>query len=229
MLRSEPRALAGQLAQPFGMDALGNGGLEAHLAQAGELFDDARQRAVAWRPGRLARPGQHTGGRALLVVKQDIQGVHLRRGQGLGELVGDVPLGHDQHRGDKPLQDGRAGDDDPAPAQLVHQRRGDGGGTRCGERDGQQPSEHVPAVSGSEHAEAELLAQSVKLLPPGLGPGGVGGQGGWVHMQLVGNEAQGGVGNGLAGPQQPAGIPEGAKLQGVAELVGGAAAPVHRG
>ena len=66
--------------------------------------------------------------------------------------------------------------DDAASAQLVHQRRGDRRGARCGERYWQQPGQQLAAVSWREHAEAERLAQPVELLAPGLRPGGVGGE-----------------------------------------------------
>jgi len=79
------------------------------------------------------------------------------------------------------------------------------------------------------HAEAERLAQVVKLLLAGLPSGGIGGERVSADMDLLGNEAQRRFWNGLAGPQQPAGVAERAKLQGVAELVVSAAAPVHCG
>ena len=140
-----------------------------------------------------------------------------------------MALGHDQDRGDQALHDTRAGGDDPAPAQLVHQRRGDRQGVRGGQRHRQQPGQHVAAMSWRIHAKAERLTQVVELLLPGLPPGGVGGQCVGADVDLLGDEAQRRFGDGLAGPQQPAGVAEGAKLQGVAELVGGTTATVHRG
>ena len=79
------------------------------------------------------------------------------------------------------------------------------------------------------HPEAECFAQVVELLLPCLPPGGVGGDGVGADLNLLSDEAQCRLGDGLAGPQRPAGIAEGAELQGVAELVGSAAAPVHGG
>jgi hypothetical protein len=116
-------------------------------------------------------------------------------------LVGDMPLGHDQDRGDQAFHDGWARSGDPAPAQFVHQRRGDRGGVRCGERDWQQPRQQIAAVAWAEHPEAELLAQGVELLAPGLSPRGVRGQGAGLDTQLLGHEAQGLLRECLAGPQ----------------------------
>ncbi len=140
-----------------------------------------------------------------------------------------MALGHDQDGGDQSLDDARAGGDDPAPAQLVHQRRGDRQGVRGGQRHRQQPGQHLAPASRRIHAEAEHFAQVVELLLPGLPPGGIGGKRVRADMDLLGDEAQRRVGDGLAGTQQPAGVAEGAKLQGVTELVGGTAAPVHCG
>ena len=211
------------------MHALGAGGIEADGAQAGQLLHYAGKGLVAGRTRWLPRPAQHAQGRALLGREHRIQRLRLSGGQVAGELARDVALGHDQGRGDQALHDTRAGSDDPAPAQLVHQRRGDRQGVCGGQRHRQQPGQHVAAVSRRVHAEAERLAQVVELFLPRLPPGGVGGERVGADMDLLGDEAQRWFGDGLAGPQQPAGVAEGAKLQGVAELVGGAAAPVHRG
>jgi putative transposase len=79
--------------------------------------------------------------------------------------------------GDQALQHARAGRDDPAPAQLVQQRRGNRRRVSGGERHRQQPGQQLAPVPRSEHTEVERLAQRVKLLAPGLEPRGVGGQG----------------------------------------------------
>ena len=79
--------------------------------------------------------------------------------------------------------------DDAASAQLVHQRRGDRRGARCGERYWQQPGQQLAAVSWREHAEAERLAQPVELLAPGLRPGGVGGERVGADADLLADEA----------------------------------------
>ena len=75
-----------------------------------------------------------------------------------------MALGRDQGGRNEALETCRAGHDEPASAQLVHQRRGDRRGARCGERDWQQPGQQLAAVPGREHAEAERLAQPVELL-----------------------------------------------------------------
>lgn len=229
MLGGVAAALAGQLAQPLRMHALGAGGIEANGAQAGQLFHDAGEGLVAGRSRRLPRPTQHAQGRALLGHEQHVQRLGLGGGQVAGELARDVALGYDQDCRDQALDHARARSDDPAPAQLVHQRRGDRQRVRGGQRHRQQPSQHVAAVSRGIHAEAERLAQVVELLLPGLPPGGVGGQRVGADVDLFGDETQRRFGDGLSGPQQPAGVAEGAKLQGVAKLVVSAAAPVHRG
>ena len=150
-------------------------------------------------------------------------------GQAAGELARDVALGDDQNRGDQALDHARAWSDDPAPAQLVHQRRGDRQGVRGRQRHGQQPGQHVAAVPRRIHAEAERFTQVVELLLPGLPPARISAKNIGADVNLLSDEAQRRLGNGLAGPQQPAGIAERAKLQGIAELVRGAAAPVHGG
>ena len=140
-----------------------------------------------------------------------------------------MPLGQHQRGGNEALERARAGRDDAASAELVHQRRGDCKGARCGERDWQQPSQQLAAVSRCEHAEAEGLAQPIELLAPGLRPGGVGGERGGADADLLGDEAQCRIRDDLAGPQQPTGIAERAELQRIAELVVLAAAPLHGG
>ncbi len=222
-------ALAGQLSQPLGMDTLGAGGTEADGAQAGQLLHNARKGLVAGRARRLPRPGQHAERRPLPGRKQRVQRAGLDGGQVAGELARDVALGHDQSRGDQPLDDARARSDDPAPAQLVHQRRGDRQGACGGQRHRQQPGQHLAPASRRIHAEAEHPAQVVELLLAGLTTDGIGGERVGADVDLLGNEAQGCVRDDVAGTQQPAGIAESAELEGVAELVGGAAAAIHRG
>lgn len=119
--------------------------------------------------------------------------------------------------------------DDPAPTQFVHQRRGDSQGVRGRQRHRQQPGQHLAPASRRIHAQAEHPAQVVELLLPGLPPGGIGGERISADMDLLGDEAQRLVGDGLAGTQQSARVTERAELKGVAELVGGAAAPAHNG
>ena len=83
-------------------------------------------------------------------------------------------------------------------------------------------------MPGSEHPEAERFAHPVELLPPGLRPGCIGSKRIGADTKLVGDELQGCLRNDLAWPKQPSGIAEGAKLQGIAELVmSAAAAPDH--
>jgi hypothetical protein len=65
VLGGEAPALAGELAQPLRMHALGAGWIEADGAQAGQLLDHALEGLVAWCAGRLPCPGQHAHGRAV--------------------------------------------------------------------------------------------------------------------------------------------------------------------
>lgn len=174
---------------------------------------------VARSAGWLPCPGQRAHGSPLLGVEQVVQCLGLGTGQGGRELPRHVALRHDQDGGDQALDDARAGGDDPAPAQLVHQGRGDSHGVGGGQRHGQQPGKHVAALPGPEHAEAEHFAQGVELLPPGLRPGCISGKRIGTDAKLVGDELQGCLRNDLAWPKQPFGMAEGAKLQGIAELV----------
>ena len=210
---------AGELAQPLRMHTLGAGRIKADGAQQGQLLDNAVEGFVAWGAGWLPCPGQRAYGGPLLGVEQIVQCLGLGRGQGGGELPRHMAFRHDQGGGDQALDDARAGGDDPAPAQLVHQRRGDRHSVGGGQRHRQQPGEHVAALSGSEHPEAERFAQPVELLAPGLGPGCIGSKRIGADAKLAGDELQGCLRNDLAWPKQPSRVAEGAKLQGIAELV----------
>ena len=88
-----------------------------------------------------------------------------------------MAFGHDQNGGDQPFDHDGTGRDDPAPAQFVHQRRGDSDSVRRGQSHRQKPSQHLAAMAVRVHLEAERLAQTVELLAPRLGAGGVGGEG----------------------------------------------------
>ncbi len=123
VLGSVAATLAGQLAQPLRMHAIGAGGIEGDRTQVGQLVHDTGEGLMAGRTWRLPRPAQDTQQRSLLGHEQRIQRLGLGGGQVAGELAGDVALGHDQDRGDQALDHARTGGDDPAPAQLVHQRR----------------------------------------------------------------------------------------------------------
>ena len=134
VLRRETPALAGQLAEPLGVHAIGAGGVEAEGAQSVEPFDQARQRAVPGRTWRLPHPGQHARRRALLPVEQRVERGRLLRGEAAGELEGDVTFGLQHHNADEALEHARAGRHDPPPAQLIHQRGRDRRCVRRGER-----------------------------------------------------------------------------------------------
>lgn len=134
MLSSEAAALASELAQPFRMHPLGAGRIKANAPHPSELLGNALEGLVTGCAWRLPRPGQHAHRRALLGREQRIQRIGLSGGQGGGELSRDVAFGHDQNSGDQPLDDARAGRDDPAPAQFVHQRRRDRDGICGGQR-----------------------------------------------------------------------------------------------
>ena len=206
VLGGEAPALAGQLAQPLRMHALGRDRIEADGAQAGELLDHALEGFVARCAGRLPRPGQHAQGRALLDSEQRVESLGLYVGQAAGELSRDVAFGHDQDRGNQALDHARAGGDDSAPAQFVHERRGDGEGIRGGQRHRQQPSQHLAAVPGCIHAKAKRLAQSTELLVAGLEPGGVGRERVGISAKLFGNKTERLCWDQLPGPQQAAGV-----------------------
>ena len=83
----------------------------------------------------------------------------------------------------------------------------------------QQPGQQFAAVPRGEHAETERLAQPVELLAPCLGPGGVAGECVGADVELLGDEADRRLGDGLARAQQPAGVAEGAELERVAQPV----------
>ena len=120
MLGGEAFALAGELAQPLRMHALGARRIEADGPQHGKLPDDAVERFVTRRTGWLPCPGQRAHGGPFLEVEQVVQRVCLGKGQGGGELSRHVALCHDQGGGDQAFDDAWTRSDDPAAAQLVH-------------------------------------------------------------------------------------------------------------
>jgi hypothetical protein len=105
----------------------------------------------------------------------------------------------------------------PAPAQFVHQGRGNCRGARGGERYRQQPRLDVAAVSGREVEKAERLAEGIELPIAGLRTGRIPGEHIWLGADLLGHEAERFGRDQLTGPQQPAGVAQGTKLQGEAE------------
>ena len=122
------------------------------------------------------------------------------------------------------------------PGAMIRRRRNssisvssDRHGVGGGQRHGQQPGKHVAALSGSEHAKAERFTQPIKLLAPGLGPGCISSKRIGADAKLAGDELQGCLRNDLAWPKQPSRVAEGAKLQGIAELVVPATAALDHG
>jgi hypothetical protein len=95
-----------------------------------------------------------------------------------------VSLRHNQDGGDQPFDHARTWGDDLAPAQFVHQRRGDSDSVR-GQRYGQQPSQPLTAMAVRVHLEAEGLPQPVKLLAPCLGPGRVPPEHGYLMIEAL--------------------------------------------
>ncbi len=121
MLGGEAPTFARQFAQPFGVDAVCTGGIEAGRAQAGKLFGKAAERLVARRAWRLACPGQHAHRRALLGSEQRVQCLGLCWGQAAGELARDVSFGQHEGGGNQALDGGWPGHDDPTPPQFVQE------------------------------------------------------------------------------------------------------------
>ena len=72
----------------------------------------------------------------------------------------------------QPLDAGRTGHDDPAPAQFVAQRRGNCEWVGGGERHRQQPFEDLPPLR-RQVGEAEGGAYDAELLVTGLEPDGI--------------------------------------------------------
>ena len=119
MLGGEACALTGELAQPFGMNAVRTSGIEADCAQAGQLFGEALERRVPRCPRREACPGQRAHRRVRLVREQRLQLFGLCLGQAAGELARHVPFGRREGGGNQALDDGWPGHDDPTPTQLI--------------------------------------------------------------------------------------------------------------
>jgi hypothetical protein len=95
---------------------------------------------------------------------------------------------------DKPAMSWRAtwrsaAHDQPPPANLIEQRRGNRDGAGGGKRDGQQPRLDLPPAGGGEVAEAVGCADGVELLVTRLSAGAVGGERGRHDADLVGDEA----------------------------------------
>ena len=75
----EAAALTGELAEAFGMDALGAGRVEADRAKTDQLVDGALESLVVGRPRRLSCPGQDAHDRALVRCQKAVQGFRLPR------------------------------------------------------------------------------------------------------------------------------------------------------
>lgn len=113
--------------------------------------------------------------------------------------------------------------------QFVHQGRGDHHSVRIPERHGEQPRPQLALVFQSKRVEAELRAQSAKLLATRLHTHGVGGECIVSNAELAGNKTKRYLRDRLARAQQAARVTERAELQRETELVGVAAAALYGG
>ena len=90
-------------------------------------------------------------------------------------------------------------------------------------------SSHVRSSRRSKRAEAELRAQSAKLLATRLHTQGVGGECIVSNTELAGNKTKRQLRDRLARAQEPTRVTESAELQRETELVGVAAAALYGG
>jgi hypothetical protein len=111
------------------------------------------------------------------------------------------------------FDDGGARHDQPPPAGLRHQRRGDRHSARGGERHGQQPGRQLAPAGGREVREAEGLAQLVEMGGSGLRSRAVGVDRLRRSTDLVCHEAQRRLRDCLNWPQRPAGVSERTELK----------------
>ncbi len=109
MLRGEAPALAGELAQALRMHAIGASRIEADGAQVGEPLGDIQEGTMPRRTGRLARPGEHAEGGAVLGREQCLQRLGLAGRQVAGQLACDLALGQQHGSQDQALDEGGRG------------------------------------------------------------------------------------------------------------------------
>jgi hypothetical protein len=176
-------------------------------------------------PGRLAGPGQAADGLVGMDLQQGIQAGPLGFRQAAGQLVRDMAFRAQQRRRYHALQDGGAGSGNAPAAQFHHERLGHRHAADRRQGDRQQPVRQLPMIRLAEAAEPEDGAQDVELVVSGRRAGCIVGERVGVDVELLAQKPHHLQRHQLPGPDQPAGMAQGAELEREAKAVVGTAAP----
>ena len=157
-------------------------------------------------------------------LQQGIQTVPLRFRQTTGQLVRDMAFRAQQRRRHHTLKNGGSGSDNTPAAQFHHQRLRHRHATDRRQGDRQQPVRQRAMIRLAEAAEPEDGLQDVEMIVSGRGTGRIAGEFAGIDIELLPDKPHHLQRHQLTGPDQPAGMAQGAELEGEPETVVGPAA-----